>query len=857
MNEYDKNYNNLKLFSNINEELEFYKANYNTNIKELLKCQMKIKNLECSNNILKEKFTKKIQNNSYKTKKNNNINNLSDIFISRKEFKNQWETIIKTELIEVFEFCISDYTLISNLCQDIIMIVYNETKNIINYKYNDILKCVNLEKISNKKKDEFYNIFLPFFQENFKYIFSFDENSVINTNKKLLSIILEYDCFNKNTKSKNNNELKNILINKINNNYFQNLYKKFYCICIYMLLHEPILTFNIVKYSERKLEFYFYNEKEFINVEGFGDDKTPCIIVLPPPLIKNNYPFNGIRPAVYCISENNKDIMSQCRKKNNNNDKNFERNIPIINFEGIKKLSHYSKLNNLNNNDELIKKIDNKNKIINLDKFSNSFKMALNNYKNKSKIEKDIINIFKDNSINYLNDISIKKTNNRSIENNIDYNNKNYHRNFYHSEEKTKKKKKNISKNINNINNSIFRKYKIKNFNKIITSDAIVNSELINKSKRKSQITKKNCKKIKNLFDKLKNLNIKNTNLIKKNKIKKKIFKENSERNIIIKTIPENKSYKYNSKIKNKKNFLYNKDNGHKMNININFSSNECSDNSNNNFAQNLFSSYRYNQKILNEKNNKKIKNNSNNSSNSNNKIIIKKIRIGNYLDKKINKNNKYFPISKKMNILQYNNFIQSTKNSKNIISNNHSTFKNNTFNLLNISDSNLNNLNVNNNSIKYISNNNSNIFINNITQNSIHNYLRIYDYTPVKGDSGINTDRQTNFMVKKKIKNNSILVNYLKKKNNKNNLFKNNQDDEFDMIFRNNNKNNSEFLKNKKKGENRTLLEIYKSLNIIKKQNEFIRHKKCNSEKYNFLNVKMSNSLSKRKDMHKKKNVK
>ena len=358
---------------------------------ELLKCQMKIKSLENSNNILKEKFTKTLKNNFIIAKNNNNNNknenNLTDIFMTPNEFKKLWDSIIKTELIEIFEFCISEYELISNLCQDIIMIIYEETKNIINNKFDNILKSVNLEKCNNNKKDEFFNIFLPFFRENIAKIFSFNENSAIIANNKLVSIINEYNYFTPNGNNMNCNiELKNDLINKINNNYFHNIYKSFYNICIYMLLHDPILNFNINKYSDRKLEYYFFNEKDFINVEGFGNETTPCIIILPPPLLNNKYPFNGLRPAVYCISNFNKDIISQCRQKinNNNNDKNKENNIPLINFDGIKKLFCHSKINNLNNKYNIIKTIKKiENSSINPDKFSNSFKLILKNYKNK------------------------------------------------------------------------------------------------------------------------------------------------------------------------------------------------------------------------------------------------------------------------------------------------------------------------------------------------------------------------------------------------------------------------------------------------------------------------------------------
>ena len=612
----ENNYNDLKLFSNIKEELEFYKTNYNTNMNELLKCQMKIKSLENSNNILKEKFTKTLKNNFIIAKNNNNSNknenNLTDIFMTPNEFKKLWDSIIKTELIEIFEFCISEYELISNLCQDIIMIIYEETKNIINNKFDNILKSVNLEKCNNNKKDEFFNIFLPFFRENIAKIFSFNENSAIIANNKLVSIINEYNYFTPNGNNMNCNiELKNDLINKINNNYFHNIYKSFYNICIYMLLHDPILNFNINKYSDRKLEYYFFNEKDFINVEGFGNETTPCIIILPPPLLNNKYPFNGLRPAVYCISNFNKDIISQCRQKinNNNNDKNKENNIPLINFDGIKKLFCHSKINNLNNKYNIIKTIKKiENSSINPDKFSNSFKLILKNYKNKSKYEKEISFLFNDNSSNYR----IQEKNKKIIKNissnenmiNMDY--KHYKKNKHLSDGKISLNTKNENQNINKTN---INKCKIKNINKLINSGISFNSEHINKYNCKNEINRKLLNKFDYSNDKIKKTVIqKISNYFKeKNNYKSLLLREDTERKYFLKSITGNNLTGSNNMKNNKiKSFIYNEEVKDKNNNSINTKINKLKDSINfNNHGINLSNSCQYYQQILSENKNK------------------------------------------------------------------------------------------------------------------------------------------------------------------------------------------------------------------------------------------------------------
>ena len=234
---------------------------------------------------------------------------------------------------------------------------------------------------------------LPFFRENFNNIFELNEEGIKNIKQKLLKIVNQYNFLNeinliKNSSSKvlndiniNNkdNDIRNsnahniekiendsnllvvenlrILENKIKGKNFEGIMKSFFTICLYMLLHEPILTFNNENYSQRRLIYYFYNKKNFINIEGFGDEKTPCVIILQPPLLKSIYAFNGIRPAVYILPETiiNKEILNECE----NNEKNKEKEDKIQNNE-IKK-NNNTNINIYNSNN---KKIKIKNKIV-------------------------------------------------------------------------------------------------------------------------------------------------------------------------------------------------------------------------------------------------------------------------------------------------------------------------------------------------------------------------------------------------------------------------------------------------------------------------------------------------------------
>ena len=333
-------------FINKADELEYYKSKYKCFFQELSECHLRIKSLEDSNYQLKEKVA------NFKKNSPNNISKkiISNNFLTPDEFKKLWEFIIKTDFLDTFDFCINEYILIANLCQDIMLLVYEECKNTIEKKFAEVLTCLNLEKIDKNKRKEIFNCFLPFFRENFSKIFIFSKNFMQIIISKLLIIVTEYNYLEDIINNKEINY--NIISDKINQNIFESLIKNFFNICIYMLLHDPSLTFNLTKYKQRKLEYFFYNKNDFINVDGFvneQDKNTSCIILVPPPLIKNKYIFNGIKPPVYIISNPNEIIISECKK----NAKISRNNKDVILLENnniktskIKAIT----LNNINNN---------------------------------------------------------------------------------------------------------------------------------------------------------------------------------------------------------------------------------------------------------------------------------------------------------------------------------------------------------------------------------------------------------------------------------------------------------------------------------------------------------------------------
>jgi len=87
-----------------------------------------------------------------------------------------------------------------------------------------------------------------------------------------------------------------------------------YKLCIFMLLHDPVLTLNIPSYETRNITYYYFNKNDYINIEGFGTEKSACAVILFPPILRKNFYYQGIKPAVYILPKMDDLILQECEK---------------------------------------------------------------------------------------------------------------------------------------------------------------------------------------------------------------------------------------------------------------------------------------------------------------------------------------------------------------------------------------------------------------------------------------------------------------------------------------------------------------------------------------------------------------
>jgi hypothetical protein len=80
------------------------------------------------------------------------------------------------------------------------------------------------------------------------------------------------------------------------NEFVQAIYKVF----VYMNLTDPVLNLSLLPFENRTFDYSSFDKKENYCIDGFAQETSPCIIILPP-ITRNNYPYNGIKQTVLIL----------------------------------------------------------------------------------------------------------------------------------------------------------------------------------------------------------------------------------------------------------------------------------------------------------------------------------------------------------------------------------------------------------------------------------------------------------------------------------------------------------------------------------------------------------------------------
>ena len=492
---------------------------YNRTDLELLIHKLQIettkKNIEIS------RHNKELQ--QYKKSTKDSSNN----FPSPEEFKIGWETLIKISAMDAFENISLNHILLMKTINVILNLLYEISSKKIREKINDILQCLGLTEKKEENIKKFFEKFKKLiFQDYFSSIFKInnDENFVKEVIKDIKNEI------KKNEKIFSNEDKINIM-KDLDSKSFKKFIIELYYLCLYMNINEPKL---IIKTST-EISYKYYNKNIYSNIEGFSNENDICLLILNPPITKNNINYKGIKPTVCIIENHSKEIKDLCEKQNKNNkdnnfystsdckcfnnfkNKEFDNGFEIFERDTGKNIKNKKIDNKANNSKVTQDDFDYKYKI-NIDKIQNklcekkckSYKSSfLNINHNKFRIIYKELKLSKNDSISILTKIKginkINKNPTRNIsflsvheaQNKIPKNKNNNNRNYRSNKssspisprkspsfmEKDKNKNK-IKKLINTINNRCQQKFKNYKSEKIINR----NKKVINKENNNIKI---------------------------------------------------------------------------------------------------------------------------------------------------------------------------------------------------------------------------------------------------------------------------------------------------------------------------------------------------------------------------------
>ena len=288
---------NLKSISDSKNDYEDIKKKYEEIKEKYSKMQIEL--------IKKEKEFEKIKNENERYKKKNNNDTSSD-YPWPKEFSEKWINFVQNIILDSFENCCNDNSLLTKIVNYIIKVVYNIAKHFINEKIIEFYKCLG---INNPNQDD-----IIFFFEKFKVlIFQVYFKSLFHFNDEIFSTIIskiknEIEELNKEQNLFNFNDIEQI--NKdLDSNEITYLFKELFYICIYMYIHEPSLYFDLI-YEDK---YFFYSKKDFIIIDGFEKENAVCKIILNPPIFKSKCFYRELKPAVKIIDNPTNDMIEKCK----------------------------------------------------------------------------------------------------------------------------------------------------------------------------------------------------------------------------------------------------------------------------------------------------------------------------------------------------------------------------------------------------------------------------------------------------------------------------------------------------------------------------------------------------------------
>lgn len=353
-------------------------------------------------------------------------NNTSSNFLLPSEFRKVWEDFGKESVGDIFVDFFDDFILTLNLFQEIMLISHSHFKEELKNLTNKIMKILEIKNI-NKSYSFIEKNIKPIILEYYEDIFENESKSDFFYQKikedygKFINENFLNEEINENNfkirevmKTDKTDELREL----VRSNYIKDFLRTVKKIFLFVEFHEPQLSLKLEPFEKRKLIVRQMKQSDCVLPDGYIKDVKNCLILLDPPLLKNGYPYSGLKPiALICPDDFKGDQINPQNNLNEININNSNENLEEL-LVSASKPKIEEKKNELLNVERTEIGIDDNNKDISIplkieDKLSVSNRSKLSDIEKKEKIIQMILDSDKDkdDEYNHINNSSIEIVN--------------------------------------------------------------------------------------------------------------------------------------------------------------------------------------------------------------------------------------------------------------------------------------------------------------------------------------------------------------------------------------------------------------------------------------------------------------
>lgn len=234
------------------------------------------------------------------------MNNTSIPFFLPSEFKSKWENLVKNILLECFESYWSDPIVLSIIVRSLFKYIYGYTNEILKKQLEKVATLFGDTLVEEKHYERYLDNFRSIIQEKFSYCFEF----ISSYPKIKASIIDKKGVIDISNYLADKQNILNTFFHEMTNDIYKEALEQMFYISIYMLLHEPPLTFES---NSSELKYMFFNKDRLVSIEGFNKNE-PSLVILNPPLVSRKHIYQGMKPVVYVLTQYNQEILEECHR---------------------------------------------------------------------------------------------------------------------------------------------------------------------------------------------------------------------------------------------------------------------------------------------------------------------------------------------------------------------------------------------------------------------------------------------------------------------------------------------------------------------------------------------------------------